>query len=74
MTMSKVLANWFENTLHHSTKETRTNPSYRPALANGHDMYYQEAYTTNSYKKRIHPYEGKDQISYGYPVCITGVV
>jgi hypothetical protein len=26
-TISKVLANWFKNTLHHSTKETRTNPS-----------------------------------------------
>jgi hypothetical protein len=39
-TISKVLANWFENTLHHSTKQSRTNPSYRPALANGHDMYY----------------------------------
>ncbi len=73
-TISKVLANWFENTLHHSTKETRTNPSYHTAFANGHDMYYQEACTTNSYKKRIHPYEGKGQIPYGYPVCITGEV
>ncbi len=43
-------------------------------MANGHDMYYQEACTTNCYKKRIHPYEGKDQIPYGYPVCITGEV
>jgi hypothetical protein len=40
-TISKVLARWFKNTLIHSTKETRTNPSYHPALANGHDMYYQ---------------------------------
>jgi hypothetical protein len=55
-------------------KETRTNASYHPALANGHDMYYQEACTTDSYKKRIHPYKGKDQIPYGYPICITGVV
>jgi hypothetical protein len=39
-TISKVLARWFENTLHHSTKETRTNPSYHPALANSHSMYY----------------------------------
>jgi hypothetical protein len=38
-TISKALANWFKNTLHHSTKETRTNPSYSPALANSHDMY-----------------------------------
>ncbi len=74
MTISKVLANWFEYTLHYSMKETRTNPSYRPALTNGHNMYYQETCTTDSYKKRIHPYEGKDQIPYGYPVCITGVV
>jgi hypothetical protein len=73
-TISKVLANWVENTLHHSMKETRTNPSYHPASANSHNMYYQEACTTNSYKKRIHPYEGEDQIPYGYPVCITGEV
>jgi hypothetical protein len=73
-TILKVLANWFKNTLHHITKEMGTNPSYRPALANSHDMYYQEACTTNSYKKRIHPYEGKDQIPYGCPVCSTGVV
>jgi hypothetical protein len=73
-TISKVLANWFENTLHHSTNETRMNPSYCPALANSHDIHYQEACTTNSYKKRTHPYEGKDRIPYGYPVCSTGVV
>ncbi len=74
-TISKVLAYWFKNTLHHSTKETRTNLSYHPALANGRDMYYQEACTTDSYKKRIHPYEGKDLIPYGYPVCSTpGVI
>ncbi len=72
--ISKVLTKWFKNTLHHSMKETRTNPSYRPALANGRNMYYQEPCATNSYKKRIHPYEGKDQIPYGYPVCSTGVV
>ncbi len=74
MTISKVLANWLKNTLHHSTKEIRTNPSYHPALANGHNMYYQEACTTDSYKKIIHSYKGKDQIPYGYPVCTTGVV
>jgi hypothetical protein len=53
MTTSKVLARWFKNTLIHSTKETRTNPSNRPALANNHDMYYQEFCTTKSYKKKI---------------------
>ena len=52
-TISKVLARWFENTLIHSMKETRTNPSYRPALANGHNMYYQEFCTTKSYKKKF---------------------
>jgi hypothetical protein len=46
MTISKVLARWFKNKLIHSTKETRTNSSYHPALANGHDMYYQELCTT----------------------------
>jgi hypothetical protein len=45
-TISKILARWFKNTLIHSTKETRTNPSYHPALAYGHDMYYQEFCTT----------------------------
>jgi hypothetical protein len=73
-TISKVFANWFENTLHYSTQKTRTYPSYHPALAIGHDMYYLEACTTDSYKKRIHIHEGKDQIPYGYPVCIAGVV
>jgi hypothetical protein len=37
-------------------------------------MYYQEACTTNSYKKRIHQHRGRDQIPYGYPICITGEV
>ncbi len=71
-TISKVLAKWFKNTLIHSTKDTRTNPSYRPALANIHDMHYQEFCTPKSYKKKIHGYKGKDQIPYGYPVCLTG--
>jgi hypothetical protein len=71
-TISKVLARWFKNTLIHSAKETRINPLYRPALANSHEMYYQEFCTTKSYKKAIHGYEGKDQIPYGYPLCLTG--
>jgi hypothetical protein len=66
-TISKVLARWFENTLIHSTKGTRTNPSYRPALANGHDMYYQEFCTTKSYKKKIHGYERKGPNSLWVP-------
>jgi hypothetical protein len=52
-TISKVLARCFENTLIYSMQERRTNQSYHPALANGHDMYYQEFYTTKSYKKKI---------------------
>jgi hypothetical protein len=52
MKISKVLARWFKNTLHHSMKVPRTNPSYRPALANGHSMYYQEFCTIKSYKKK----------------------
>jgi hypothetical protein len=71
-TLSKVLARWFENTLIHSMKKARTNPSYRPALANGHDMYYQEFCTTKSYKKKNHGYKGKDHIPYGYPLCPAG--
>jgi hypothetical protein len=70
--ISKVLARWFKNTLHHSTKETRTTPSYRPALENGHNMYYQEFCTIKSYKEKIHEFEGKDMIPYGYPNCLTG--
>jgi hypothetical protein len=73
-TISKVLANWFESTLYHSAKETRKKPSHSEALANGQDINYQKSCRTKSYKKRIHPYEGKDQIPYGYPVCSTGVV
>jgi hypothetical protein len=71
-TILKVLARWFKNTLIHSTKVTRTNPYYCPALANGYNMYYQELCITKSYKKKIHGYEGKDQIPYGYPLCLTG--
>jgi hypothetical protein len=52
-TISKVLDRWFKNKLHHSTKETRTNPSYHPALANSHSMYYQEFCPIESYKKKI---------------------
>ncbi len=51
-TITKVLARWFRNTLHHSTKETRTYPSYCPALANSHSMNYQEFCTIESYKKK----------------------
>jgi hypothetical protein len=51
--ISKVLVNWFENTLQHSSTDTRRNPSYRPLLANGHSMYYQEGCTTERYKKRV---------------------
>jgi hypothetical protein len=71
-TISKVLARWFKNTLTHSTKEIRTNQSYRPALANGHGMYNQEFCTTKSYRKKINGYKVKDQIPYRYPLCLTG--
>ncbi len=74
MTISKILANWMEQTLHHSTKDTRMNPSYHPALDNGFSIYYQEACTTKSYKKKIQFHKGRDQIPYGYPLCLTGEV
>jgi hypothetical protein len=66
-TISKVLARWLETILLHTTKETRWNPKYRLAL----DMYYQEACTVKNYKKKIHPYKGKDKLTYGYPDCLT---
>jgi hypothetical protein len=72
MTISKVLARWLKTTLLHTTKETRTNPKYRPALAKGHTMYYQEACTVKNYKKKIQQHEGKDKPAYGYPECLTG--
>jgi hypothetical protein len=53
-------------------KETRTNPKYHPALSKGHTMHYQEACTVKNYKKKIHQYEGKDKLAYGYPECLTG--
>jgi hypothetical protein len=56
-TISKVLARWFEDTLHHSTTETRTTPSYRPALANCHSMYYQEFCTCRKLPSYV-PYKG----------------
>ncbi len=55
-------------------KDTRMNPSYRPALDNGFSMYYQEACTTKSYKKKNYFHKGRDQIPYGYPLCLTGEV
>ncbi len=69
--ISKVLARWLETTLLHTTKETRLNPKYCPALGKGHDMYYQEACTVGNYKKKNHPYKGKDKPAYGYPGCLT---
>jgi hypothetical protein len=73
-TISKVLANWLEQTLHHSTKDTRMNPSNHPALNNGFSVYYQEACTTKSYKKKNHFHKERDKIRYGYPLCLTGEV
>jgi hypothetical protein len=72
MTISKVLARWLETTLKHTTKETRMNPRYRPALAKGHSMYYQESCTVKNFKKKNHQFEGKDQPPYGYPTCLSG--
>ncbi len=69
MTISKVLANWLEETLHHSRIDKRMNPSYSPALDNGFSMY-----TTKSYKKKNHFHKGRDQIPYGYPLCLTDEV
>ncbi len=71
-TISKVLARWLETTLLHTTKETRTNPKYRPALAKGHTMHYQAACTVKNYKKKNHQYKGKDKPAYRYPECLTG--
>jgi hypothetical protein len=51
-----------------TTKETITNPSYHPALANGHSMYYQEFCTIEN----NHEFEGKDMVPYRYPNCLTG--
>ncbi len=80
-TISKVLANWLEQTLHHSTKVTRMNPPYRPALDNSFSMYYQEACTTKSYKNKIiFTKEGTKflmgtlfalQVRFGIPTSIT---
>jgi hypothetical protein len=64
-TISKVLARWLETTLLHTTKETKLNPKYHPALGKGHDMYYQEACTVKNYKNFFYPYEGKVKLAYG---------
>jgi hypothetical protein len=73
-TISKVLARWLETTLLHTmkVKDTRLNPKYCPALAKENNMYYQEACTVKNYKKKNHPYKGKDKPAYGYPDCLTG--
>jgi hypothetical protein len=73
MTISKVLARWLKTTLQHSTKDTRLNPKYHPALGKeGHSMRYQEACSVKNYKKKIHPFDGNDKGAYGYPDCLTG--
>ncbi len=72
-TISNVLARWLKTTLQHSTKDTRSNPKYRPALGkDGHSMHYQEACSVENYKKIIHPFEGNEKRAYGYPDCLTG--
>ncbi len=71
-TISKVLARWLNTTLQHSTKDTRSNSKYRPALGKeGHSMRYQEACSVANYKKKIHPFNGNDKGAYGYPDCLT---
>jgi hypothetical protein len=73
MTISKILAIWLETTLHHSTKETRSNPKYRPGLGkDGHSMHYQEACLVHTYESKIHPLDGNDKIAYLYPDCLGG--
>jgi hypothetical protein len=72
-TISKVLARWLKTTLQHSTKDTRLNQKYHPALGNeGHSMRYQEACSVKNYKKKNHPFGGKDKGPYGYPDCLEG--
>jgi hypothetical protein len=72
-TISKVLARWLKTILQHSTKDTRSNPKYCPALGKeGHSMCYQEACSVANYKKKIHPFDGNDKGAYGYPDCLTG--
>jgi hypothetical protein len=59
--ISKVLARWLETTLQHSTKDTRSNPKYRPVLGKeGHSMHYQEACSVANYKKKNHLFDGND--------------
>ncbi len=73
-TISKILAIWLETTLHHSTKETRSNPKYHPSLGkNGHSMHYQEACLVHTYKSKIHPPDGNDKVAYLYPDCLGGL-
>jgi hypothetical protein len=69
--ISKVFAIWLETTLQHSTKDTRSNPKYRPVLGKaGHSMHYQEACSVKNYTKKIHPYNGNDKGAYVYPDCL----
>ncbi len=62
--ISKLLAMWLETTLNHTTKETRKNPNYHPALGkNGHNMKYQEGISVDTYKKKfIHSMETTKQL------------
>ncbi len=68
--VSKVLAQWLQDTIIHSSKDTRGKPSYRPALVKAYDMSYQDFCTLAAFKKRTSIYEGKDLHAYGYPQCL----
>ena len=69
--LSKVLAKWLQDTMTHSSKDTRGKPSYRPALAKADDMSYQDFCTPIQFKKRSHIYEGRDLHAYGCPQCLS---
>ena len=66
---------YIKTTLTHTTRDTRNNLKFHPALGkNGHHIKYQDAATVESYNKKISKYDGKDKQVYEYPSCFEGPI
>ena len=83
-TLSNNIARWLEQTLTHSTKETRNNPNYRPKVdAEKASLWTPQNETKpNDFQKDMKKFQkdndktdkNDDAVCYGCPSCITSDV
>ena len=83
-TLSNNIARWLEQTLTHSTKETRNNPNYRPKVdAEKASLWTPQNETKpNDFQKDMKKFQkdmdksdkNDDAVCYGCPSCITSGV